>query len=129
MAKKEKAAKAPYTFPKVLRVEYLVHQVGIPDKERTHFDGPDPTRTGVVTLLVEHEDQIVGILGRVAGLSPGETVEAKSAHVLVENVHTVAGGYDKESTGSEPPKAARKASKKKSKKAAKKAPAPKKAAA
>ena len=126
MAKTEKAVKAPYTFPKVMKVEYLVHGVAIPDKERTPFDGPDPTRTGVVTVLVEHESHIGAILARVAGLSPGETVEVKSGHVLVENVHTAVGGYDKQSTGSEPPKRA--AKKAKAKKAAKKAPPAKKAA-
>jgi uncharacterized protein (DUF1501 family) len=124
VAKNEKAAKTAYTFPKVMKVEYLIHGVAIPDKERTHFDGPDPTRTGVVNVLVEHESHIGAILVRVAGLSPGETVEAKSSQVLVENVHTVAGGYDKQSTGSEPPKKAAKKSAK-----AKKAAPPKKAAA
>jgi hypothetical protein len=127
-AKAAKAAKTPYVFPKLYHVEYIIR--GPEADDVTHFTGPDPTRLGSASILAENDLQLGAVLKRFFGHGPGETVEVKSTRVLSEGVLTVVGGYDKQSTGIEPPKHAKKAAKKAKKPAAaKKPPAEKKAKA
>lgn len=98
-------------LPKLYQVEYLVRGPELSPEERTHFDGPDPTRTGSATVLVENPHQLVSVLARFFGHGPGETVEVKSSRVIADDVYTVLGGYSKESTGIERPKHATKGAK------------------